>query len=138
MSTTLPADARFDRSRDFAKIVLVLGASSIVLFLLGLRRAPVRGRPQPACGVCVSWLRRPRLPTTPPKEGRLDGLDGGRARPTSFAPLRVLGLGLRVQSRRLITNQELPPWPGPHPAVGQRAAMSPEPGGRLTRQSDVV
>ena len=35
MSAALPADARFDRSRAFANLALVLGATSIVLFFLG-------------------------------------------------------------------------------------------------------
>ena len=40
MSTALPADGRFDRSRDFAQIALVLGAASIVIFLLGFGVLP--------------------------------------------------------------------------------------------------
>ena len=36
MSTALPADGRFDRSRDFAQIALVLGAASIVLLGFGV------------------------------------------------------------------------------------------------------
>jgi hypothetical protein len=43
MSTAFPAEARFDRSRDFAKIALVLGAASIVLFFFGFGPIPYGG-----------------------------------------------------------------------------------------------
>ena len=65
ISITLPADARFDRSRDFARIALTLGAASVVLFFFGFGPLPYGGYLSlPAAIVslvyAVRTFRRPR------------------------------------------------------------------------------
>jgi hypothetical protein len=69
MSTALSADARFDRSRDFAKIALGLGASSIVLFFFGfgpLRYGDYLSLPAAVASLvyAVRTFRRPRQKTS--------------------------------------------------------------------------
>jgi|SRR5216117_2411807 len=75
--STLPADARFDRNRDFAKIALVLGAASIVLFFFGLGPLPYGGYLSLPVAVAslvyaVRTFRRPRR-----KSSSLMALVGG-------------------------------------------------------------
>src|SRR5438093_1005530 len=69
MSTTVPADARFDRSRDFARIALTLAAVSIVLFFFGFGPLPYGGYLSLPAAIAslvyaVRTLRSPRRKVT--------------------------------------------------------------------------